>query len=165
MSPPRPESDRGPVARPRLLGAAVLLLVLPLAPALLTGWLHPRRPDWTAIRTEASAPAPGHLAIEQVRATYPNALWVDARPAADFEDGHVPDAVSLNEEDWDAGFANLIEKWDGERPLIVSCGGERCHASESVARRLRRELGFENVHVLLGGWTAWQAALAERNSQ
>jgi rhodanese-related sulfurtransferase len=142
------------------LRSTLLLLALPLAPALLTGWLHPRRPDWAAIRAEAAAPAPERVELEQVRATYPNALWIDARSATDFAAGHVPEAVSLNEEDWDAGFAHFIEKWDGERPLIVYCGGERCHASESVARRLRRELGFENIHVLHGGWAAWQTAAA-----
>ena len=165
MSPPPSESERGTAARSRLLGTFVLLLVFPIAPAILTGWLHPRRPDWTAIRTEAAAPVPGQLTLDQVRSAYANALWVDARSATDFAAGHVPDAVLLNEEDWDSGFANLIEKWDGERPLIVYCGGERCHASESVARRLRRELGFENIHVLQGGWTAWQAASGGGNVQ
>ncbi len=145
--------------------AALILLVVPVVPALLTGWLHPRRPDWGAIQTEAAAPAPSRLDLAQIRAKYPNALWVDARPAADFAAGHVPGAVSLNEEAWDAGFADLIEKWDADRPLIVYCGGTRCHASESVARRLRRELGFENVHVLHGGWTAWQAASAGKDTR
>jgi rhodanese-related sulfurtransferase len=160
VSTSRSDTESGSIASGARLRAAFLLLVVPFAPALLTGWLHPRRPDWIALRSEAAAPAPGRLELEQVRAAYPNALWIDARSESDFSAGHVPEAVLLNEEDWDKGFANFIEKWDGERPLIVYCGGERCHASESVARRLRRELGFENVHVLHGGWSAWQAASA-----
>ena len=95
MSPPPSESERGTAARSRLLGTFVLLLVFPIAPAILTGWLHPRRPDWTAIRTEAAAPVPGQLTLDQVRSAYANALWVDARSATDFAAGHV--TTGLNE--------------------------------------------------------------------
>ena len=165
MSAPKSESVSSKVSVARTLRSALLLLALPLAPALLTGWLHPRRPDWAVIRAEASAPAPERIDLDKTRAAYPNALWIDARSAADFAAGHVPDAVSLNEESWDAGFSAFVEKWDGERPLIVYCGGEGCHASESVARRLRRELGFENVHVLRGGWNAWQAAASAKEAR
>ena len=145
------------------LRAALLLLALPLAPAVLAGWLHPRRPDWAALRAEARTPAPEQLALEQIRAAWPDALWIDARSAADYAAGHIPGALSLNEEDWENGFSAFVEKWDGALPLVVYCGGESCHASESVARRLRRELGFENIHVLRGGWNAWRASAGKES--
>ena len=159
MSTPRPASATSSL-RGRLR-AALLLLALPLVPALLTGWLHPRRPDWAALRAEARAPAPEQLELARLRADWPDALWIDARSAADYAAGHIPGALSLNEEDWERGFAAFIEKWDGARPLVVYCGGENCHASDSVARRLRHELGFENIRVLRGGWTAWQASVGK----
>lgn len=145
--------------------AAVLLLALPLVPAALTATLHPRRPDWTALRSATTTPAPGRLAVAEVAAKYPDALWIDARPATDFAAGHVPDALHLSEDDWEAGFAVVAEKWDGARALVVYCGGEECHASDAVARRLRHELGTENVHVLSGGWPAWLVARSRKESR
>lgn len=138
--------------------ALLLLVALPLAPALLSAWLHPRRPDWAALRTEAAAPAPGRLGLAAIHAEHADALWLDARPAADYAAGHVPGALPLTEDAWEELFASVIEAWDGRRSLIVYCGAKTCQTSETVARRLRRELGFENVYVLEGGWEAWRAA-------
>lgn len=149
----KPPSSRRPVIR-----AALLLLALPIVPALLSGWLHPRRPDWHAIRTEAAAPAPDRLDLSTIRAAHPDALWLDARSAEDYTAAHVPGALPLTEESWDAQFSALIDAWDGSQSLVVYCGGESCRASEAVARRLRRELGVDNVFVLAGGWDAWRAA-------
>lgn len=132
------------------------LLALPLLPAVATGFWHPRRPDWAALR----APDGGvrQVDLATARAEFPGALWIDARETAAYEAGHVPEALSLNETAWEAGFGRLMEAWDGARSIVVYCGGESCHASETVARRLKRELGFEKIVVLRGGWDAWRAA-------
>lgn len=161
MSSLVPESRPTPRAHRAGAREVLILVVLPLVPALLTGWLHPRRPDYAAIRAEAAAPAPGRIDLAEVRSRFPDALWIDSRPASDYAAGHVPEAISLTEDDWEAGLSTLMEKWDGSRALVVYCGGEGCHASEAVARRLRRELDFTDIHVLQGGWTAWRAAMGD----
>jgi Rhodanese-related sulfurtransferase len=148
--------------RGRLPGSILLLLVLPLVPAVLAGWLHPRRPDWSELRSGPVAGAVNQLEIQQALRDYPDALWIDARPASDYAVDHVPGAVSLEEENWEAGFSALADVWDGRQAIIVYCGGESCHASTSVAERLRRELGAEAVHVLRGGWPAWKSAMEDR---
>lgn len=157
MNTPRPSSSR---ARGRRPGPLLLLLLLPLVPAVLTGWLHPRRPDWPALRAPAAVPAADQLELDRVRRDHPDALWIDARPAEEYAAGHVPGALSLDEQSWEAGFSALADAWDGRRPIIVYCGGESCRASASVAERLRRELGASEVYVLRGGWPAWRAAAA-----
>ena len=140
---------------PRL---ALFLLAVPLAPALATAWLHPRRPDWQAL-VSGSAPANAHeLSLAEVRARAPDALWIDARPAANFAAGSVPGALSLHQDDWETGFTALVDAWDGARPLVVYCGNADCRASAEVAERLRRDLGGARVYVLRGGWEAWKAA-------
>ena len=98
------------------------------------------------------------MELERIRTLFPDALWIDARSSDLYAAGHIPGALSLHESNWEHGFATLVEKWDGQRPLVVYCGGEDCQASDSVARRLRRELNFDGVHVLRGGWAAWLAA-------
>jgi rhodanese-related sulfurtransferase len=125
---------------------------------LATALWHPRRPDWTALRAPVEAVRQVDLA--DARAEFADALWLDAREPAAYAAGHVPGALALGETDWETGFAALMESWDGARPLVVYCGGESCHASEAVARRLKRELGFDRIVVLRGGWDAWRAAAA-----
>jgi rhodanese-related sulfurtransferase len=138
---------------------AAALLVAPAGPALLTGWLHPLRPDFAATK-EAGGDA-RTLGLEAIRARHAEALWVDARPTREYAAGHVPGAKRLADDEWEAGFAGLVEAWDGRRAIVVYCGGAECRASEAVARRLRVELGHEDVYVLRGGWDAWRAAGGE----
>ncbi len=136
----------------------LIFLVLPIVPAGLTGWLHPRAPDWRSLVEKSAAVT--RVSVEAARRDYPDALWIDARPAKARAAGGVPGAVVLSEDDWEAGFASLAEQWDGRRTLVVYCGGESCDTSAAVAVRLRRELDFERIVVLEGGWDAWRAARA-----
>lgn len=149
------DGGHGPVAR-----MVFALLLVPVAPAALTGWLHPCGPDWRALGEKKAAIV--RVSVAQAGRNYPDALWIDARPAEARAGGVVPGSVALNEDDWETGFAALAEKWDGRRTIVVYCGGDSCHASEAVALRLRRELGFESIVVLEGGWDAWRAARAIR---
>lgn len=134
----------------------LVVLTLPLLPAVATGLWHPRRPDWAALR--ASDGGVRQVDLAAARTDFAGALWVDAREAGAYAAAHVPGALSLNETEWETGFGALVEAWDGARGIVVYCGGESCHASEAVARRLKRELGFENIVVLRGGWDAWREA-------
>lgn len=86
------------------------------------------------------------------------ALWVDARVDEDFEAGHLPGAVLLNEENWEMGFVELLEVWTPERPIVVYCSTLSCLRSHYAAKRLRDELGSDAVFSLKGGWEAMRAA-------
>lgn len=147
--------------RRRTLRAATLLLVLPVVPAALTAWLHPRRPDWTALAVQVQEGAVVDLDMDQIGREFPNVLWIDARARTDFDEAHVPGAVHLDESTWDAGFSTLTELWDGQRAIVVYCGGGGCLTSQAVARRLRGELDFNQVYVLRGGWPAWSTVQME----
>lgn len=147
------ERRRGAAAK-----IALALLLVPAVPAGFTAWLHPRAPDWRVLGEPQVAIE--RVSVSSARGDYADALWVDARPADARAAGVVPGSVALNEDDWETGFAALAEKWDGRQPLVVYCGGDSCHASEAVALRLRRELGFERIVVLQGGWEAWCRARA-----
>ncbi len=145
-------------------GAAWCLVLAPLPVALATAWWHPRAPAFTAKERAARATAAAiveaqdTLTLDDVRARYADWLWVDARPAAAFAAGHAAGAVRVAEDDWDSGFGELVEAWDGSRPIVVYCAASGCDASVAVARRLRAELGFTEVHALRGGWEALRAS-------
>lgn len=133
-----------------------------MVPATLTGWLHPAKPDWERLSRDGETGAKDRINVAEARLKYADALWLDARSRTDFEAAHVPGAVLLNEDEWEAQLPAVMERWDGRQTMLVYCGGESCHASDAVARRLRRELGEVNVLVLSGGWPAWQAEEAKR---
>lgn len=139
------------------LRLALGLLAVPLAPALATAWLHPRRPDWRELSAGSAVVSAHEVTPQEALERLPDALWLDARPPKQFAAGHVPGAISLHQDDWEAGFSALVEVWDGARPIVVYCGGADCRASTEVAARLRRDLASERVYVLRGGWEAWRA--------
>lgn len=139
------------------------LVLAPCLAALGTAWLHPRAPVFSAAARAELAAAKAAveeaetMTLEAVRARFPRWLWVDARPAAAYAAGHAPGAVWLSEDAWEAGFGALVEAWDGETPILVYCAASGCDVSVVVARRLRSELGFAEVHALRGGWEALRA--------
>ncbi len=93
------------------------------------------------------------MSIEEAQAK--DALWVDARSAADFEKSHVPGAVNMSMDDWMKGFAEFSAEWRPGRIVIVYCSGGGCMASEDVALRLKRVLPNIDVRVLKGGYPVW----------
>lgn len=122
-----------------------------LLAAILTGLLHPRRPEWDPTRL-----APGEVLPVTLRTWTGPIVWLDARGEASYRRGHVPGAVLLNEENWSAALPGLLARWDPEQRWVVYCSRRGCGPSREVARRLREEVGIGNVFVLKGGFEAWQ---------
>ncbi|HLP06826.1 MAG TPA: rhodanese-like domain-containing protein [Opitutaceae bacterium] len=87
-------------------------------------------------------------------------LWLDARPAADFARAHIPEALPLTADDWDAQIVAVIQRWQPGTRVIVYCDDRACGTSRHVADKLRREYQFDDVRVLHGGWQAWMEASA-----
>ncbi len=76
-------------------------------------------------------------------------LILDVRPAVEYEQGHIPGAISIPPEDLPA----RIEALPRDRTLVAYCRGPYClFADEAVA--LLRERGF-NAYRLEGGWPEW----------
>lgn len=131
---------------------AAFLLALAAVPAVLIGfWLI--EPKGLSPAAEATAAGEVDLATAM---GWPNVLWVDARSGTQFEQGHIPNAVLLTEERWDEELVRLFDQWDADSRVVVYCDSLACDKSQRVAARLRDEVGLENVHVLKGGWEAWQ---------
>ncbi|MDQ8202442.1 rhodanese-like domain-containing protein [Pelagicoccus sp. SDUM812003] len=106
----------------------------------------------------------GELEVELEEALgWEQAIWLDARVEEDFRRGSYQGALPMNEENWESGLAPFLDQWTPERPVVVFCSSQSCLRSDSVARRLRSELGVENVYSLAGGWEAMvDAGLIDR---
>lgn len=132
----------------RFFGIIGVSLIL----ALFNGWLNPNAPPWSM-----EVLAEGEISLEGALALGNDVLWIDARSESDYASGHVPGALSLNEDDWDAMIGEMLTVWQPDLPTIVYCSSRQCQASHAVAERLKMEMGLEPVYVLHGGWEAWNA--------
>lgn len=136
----------------RILKQAAWLALAALVPAVLAAVLHPKAPAWN--REAAGVP---EVTAAWVRARAEHVLWVDARREASFQRDGIAGAVLLNEDRWDDLMPGFIAVWDPVAVVVVYCD-RQCHSSQEVARRLRREMGVENIVVLRGGREAWTGA-------
>ncbi|MGA2500869.1 MAG: rhodanese-like domain-containing protein [Tepidisphaeraceae bacterium] len=83
----------------------------------------------------------------------PNTVILDVRSAAEYADGHLPNAVNLDVNS--PGFAESAAKLDKSRAYIVHCrsGGRSARACAELSGQ-----GFTTLYNLDGGLTAWIAA-------
>ena len=79
------------------------------------------------------------------------AVWVDVRPAEQFQAGHIAQARSVPAADLEQKAGNLPKN----KPLIVVCDNGR--DSARAAAKLRAQ-GYADVVPLDGGMRAWLAA-------
>ncbi|MCC5835812.1 MAG: hypothetical protein JJU20_13865 [Opitutales bacterium] len=136
----------------RMLRQFLCLLILSIGAGLLTWAFHPRAPQWTG-----GWSAEGAVSHAFVESNWDQILWIDARSAREYDEGHMPGAVLVNEDDWEGGLERLFEVWDPGQILVVYCGAEACMTSRAVMHRLREELHEDSVYYLDGGWDLWQA--------
>jgi rhodanese-related sulfurtransferase len=133
----------------RILSEAAALLALALLPAFVSGAVQVK---WRG----AEPLAKNEVTLAIVESWNRPVQWVDARPRAKFEKQHIPDALLLNEDEWNALIPAFLDAWEPGRPIVIYCDGGACDASHAVAKRLREEMQLGDVWILKGGWDAWQ---------
>ncbi len=135
-----------------LLRQSVVLLALALLPAAVQALYFRDLISWDARVAESDM-----ASVEVARSWGAEAIWIDARPEADFDRDHVPGAVLLNEDRWNELLPQFLqERWSPDKKLIVYCSAESCNLAGDVARRLHEEAKLPNqIRVLKGGWEEW----------
>ena len=94
----------------------------------------------------------GGITLAAAQARHPAPLWIDARPETEYAQAHLPGALPLSPEHWEARLPAVLATWDAGRACVVYCDTPGGQASREVAGRLRAfRLG--PVLVLQGGWT------------
>jgi rhodanese-related sulfurtransferase len=144
-----------------MLGQAAVIVLAAILAAAGTHVLHPKAPAW--YRAEEPL-REGEVTMALIREQWSSdVLWVDARLRRDYEAGHVPGALLLNEQEADQLLFDHFEKLqDNKKPIVVYCGTEACQASQKMAAYLRERLPGMEILVLKGGWDAWQKAQKNR---
>lgn len=134
------------------LREATVLVLVAIAPALLAVAFHPQLHD-----RERAGLHPEAVRLAEVRAWTAEPLWIDARTAEEFSNGHVPDAINLELASLESGLGDILQSWQPGTPIVVYCSSTSCELSREMTHRLS-EAGLEDVHYLHGGWEAWLAA-------
>jgi len=79
------------------------------------------------------------------------AVVIDIRDKAEFEQGHIVDAINIPNANLDARVDELKKYHD--KPLVVAC---KMGQHSGAAGTALRKAGFENVYRLRGGITEWR---------
>ena len=132
------------------IGQALLLLVLAVVPAIGEGIAFRDKISW-----RSRIPASEIVDLDLVRSWGPNVMWVDARPDNEYQEGHIPNALLLNEDRWNELLPEFLAQWSPDKRVVVYCSAKSCNLAGDVARRLRGESQLKNVFVLEGGWEEW----------
>lgn len=141
----------------RSIRQAMILLLLASAAAWATHEWHPRAPALYVIQEPLRN---DEVSMQVIAERWQSkVLWIDARPQEQYDAGHVPEALLLNEQKFDEQLFNYLDTLQtNTRPIIVYCSGAKCEASRHVLERLKQTLPIENAFVLKGGWKAWVEA-------
>lgn len=85
-----------------------------------------------------------------------NVLFVDARSQENYEDGHIPGAISFPVGQFDDYIGSFLDQHAPDRLIVTYCSGRTCEDSHHLALLLS-ELGFTNVRVFIDGFPGWEA--------
>jgi rhodanese-related sulfurtransferase len=83
------------------------------------------------------------------------AVFLDARPEMFYNEGHIKGALSLPWNEVDAKCMDVIDRIPLDAIIITYCDGPACNLSDMLAEFMMN-MGFEDVHVLVNGWTVWR---------
>ena len=85
------------------------------------------------------------------------ALFIDARPADEFAELHIPKSLNITPEMVEAGLAGKVAGFPRDREIVVYCGQVSCDLALKVAEKLQA-LGFTRVMAYVGGFRTWDEA-------
>lgn len=146
-----------------LLGVSVTLAFIvnyfsPVGIALMGQWDTAQGVITAKAKTDVVG---GKLEIEDValaKQIFDNAtaLFVDARTRDNYDDGHIPGAVSLPVGQFDELIDAFMDQHDIEQPIVTYCSGRTCEDSHNLAQLLM-DIGYGDVQVLIDGYPGWQA--------
>lgn len=150
-----------PVFPARLFLRAAALVTLGSVLGLAANLVSPRRIPWVedwghyieALAYKENIPLAG---LSQTRALIEEGRHIvfDARPAADYDAGHIPGALPLPYEEFDLQFEPYAGILTPQQAILSYCSGVECDDALLLLVQLRG-LGFTNVVLFAGGWEEW----------
>jgi len=81
-------------------------------------------------------------------------VLIDARLRVDYNQGHLPGALSFPLHQFDENYESLSRVLKTDLPIVVYCSGVQCQDSHKFAGRLTA-MGVKGVMVYSGGFEEW----------
>lgn len=94
----------------------------------------------------------GHISAAELTESEQPIIILDVRDESDYDEGHLPGAVSLPR-----GYLELdIDEVapDQDAHIVTYCGGG---TRATLSAQTLKIMGYENVSVLTGGFRGWRA--------
>ena len=150
--------------RPSAIRQAAGILAMAVVCGALANTISPRRIPWREdwsnyIEAKALKQNIALASTDRAKVLFNAGTHVifDARPAADYREGHIAGAHSLPYDDLDNGLVGAQKYLTPAQPILVYCSGTSCDDSFLLALFLRKN-GFTNVVLYTGGFDQWKAA-------
>jgi rhodanese-related sulfurtransferase len=89
--------------------------------------------------------------FEELTVSDANTIILDVRTPEEFADGHLKGAMLTDFQNQD--FKNEIDKLDKSKTYLIYC---KAGVRQEKAAEHMKSIGFENIYLLEGGFTAWQ---------
>lgn len=103
----------------------------------------------------------GHITVAEAYDHFLNASadFIDARPADEYAEGHIPGALnlSLSMTKNSARVQDVLLWLDPSRPIIVYCRGGLCSEAKDVGRLLSGA-NFAHILIFADGFPGWKDA-------
>ena len=85
-----------------------------------------------------------------------NIFFIDARENADYQEGHIKNALNIPYYDFD-NYKQLLEDIPKSSTIVTYCAGTDCDLSILLGEQLF-ESGYKRVYIFFGGWNDWLKA-------
>jgi len=108
-------------------------------------------------QADAATTNPMRISLEKAAKLYnqQNVVFIDARPEAAYQSGHIKGAFSLPWARAEEMCFKILQDIPMDRPIVTYCDGEACELSDFLASFLK-DLGYKNAKSLHNGWQRWQ---------
>jgi rhodanese-related sulfurtransferase len=83
-------------------------------------------------------------------------LFVYARSQNDYDNGHIPGAVSFPVGQFEERIEFFLNRYPPEKLIVTYCSGRTCEDSHDLAQFLS-DVGFTNVRIFIDGFPGWEA--------
>ena len=101
--------------------------------------------------TEAKANV-GHISADELTETEQSVVILDVRDEPDYDEEHLPNAVSLPRGYIELDIDEVVP--DADTHIVTYCGGG---TRATLSAHTLKNMGYENVSVLTGGFRGWKA--------
>jgi rhodanese-related sulfurtransferase len=151
-----------PSLMPRILRETIFILIISFSAGLGFNLVRSERlpliADWSIEgRLKARFGEKAVISFEEAKQVFfsKKGVFLDARPPNDYRAGHIQGARNLPIEAFDEHFDKATRDLPQEALIITYCDGETCTQSNKLTRKLK-EMGYENVRILVNGWSLWK---------